>query len=109
MPVSIYMEAGIMADQLDLGLSDEEAGVMVYATKEDEGKSVEMRPVLEGGEIGQPLVTRIIAAHHEHESDEVTYPALLAPVPPGKYQIHLAGHAPREVILSPGVAEQVRW
>ena len=98
-----------MADGRDLGLSNDEAAVMVYAAKEDEGKTVEVRPIGEGGEIGQPLLIRIIAEHHDPESGAVTYPALLTPLPPGKYQIHMAGHAPREVTLSPGAVEHVRW
>ena len=109
MPRSFQTEAGTMAGRLDLDLSDEEAGVMVYATKDAEGKTIEVLPVSDSGESAQPLLSRIIAAHHDPESGEISYPSLLSPLPPGTYQIHLAGHAPREVTLSPGVVEQIRW
>jgi hypothetical protein len=55
------------------------------------------------------VLTRIIVAHHEEGSGNVTYPVLLAPLPPGTYELHLAGHAPREVTVSPGLVQEVRW
>jgi hypothetical protein len=77
MPRFIQTEAGTMAGGLDLDLSDEEAGVMVYATKDDEGKTIEVLPVSDSGESARPLLSRIIAAHHDPESGEISYPSPL--------------------------------